>query len=166
MAFFGYVCYNELGKTGIQRKGELRMELRISEYLSNIKEYDGAMLSADLRCACGADEFQFFHTGKQTKGIFSALIVQKNKQLTVNAVCPRCNCSIIVFDSAKDGAKPKEKEYPDDFTAFASGKIPGQFPVRIKYNYEPEHFKTNRFENCFIYIVGRDGKEKHALIEE
>ena len=129
------------------------MQLRTLEYLSNIEEYGDTAISANLKCACGASEFRFFHTGKQTKGIFAAFIVRKQGQLVLKAECPRCQKSMIVFDSTKDGVQPKEKDFPDDFAVFASSKVPERFPVRIKYNYQPENFKSNRFESCFVYIV-------------
>ena len=147
------------------------MKLRIMEYLSNIIESDGVTLSANLQCTCGATEFQFYHTGKQTKGILAPFIVGKQGQLVLKAECPHCLNSIIVYDSSKDSSNPKAKDSATEFIPFNSNKVSKQFPIVIKYNYFPEKLKieesySNYFENCFIYIVDKSGGETKALIEE
>lgn len=147
------------------------MNLRILDYLTNITERDGVTLSANLQCTCGETEFQFFHTGKQTKGILAPFIVRKEQQLVVKAVCPKCLNTIIVYDSAKDGSDAKVTDYANEFVSFVSNKLPKQFPIVIKYNYFPEKLKiggiySNQFENCYMYIIDKDGNEGRALIEE
>ena len=146
------------------------MRLRILAYLDNVQEYEGVALSAKLKCTCGATKFQFFHTGTQTRGILSPWIVRKQHQLRLKAVCAWCKESVIVYDSTVDGARPQAQAVEKEFVPLDSKKVPKQFPVVLKYNYEPEQFKTegtysNCFENCFIYLVDENGKEK-ALIEE
>lgn len=147
------------------------MKFRILDNLTNIKEYNGVSLSANLQCSCGGTEFQFWHTGKQTKGILSPFIVRNKHPLVLKAVCPNCHHSIIVYDSGTDGADAHIEDCVKKFELFDSNKVSKQFPVVIKYNYLPEKFKTgerysNEFENCFIYIIDKNGKEEKALIEE
>ncbi len=147
------------------------MTLRILDYLTNIAECDGVSLSAHLQCTCGGNKFQFLHTGKQTKGILAPFIIRKNHPLVLKAICPCCQNSIIVYDSAKDGAHAQNKNVAKEFETFVSNKVANPFSVVIKYNYLPENFKigeqySNQFENCFIYIIDENGKEKKALIEE
>ncbi len=147
------------------------MELRILDYLTNIEEFNGVSFSANLKCTCGATEFQFLHTGKQTKGIFAPFIVKKEHQLILKAVCHSCKNSIIVYDSVKDGANSPKASSAHEFVPFVSNKLPNQFSVVIKYNYFPEKIKigevySNQFENCFIYIIDKNGREGKTLIEE
>lgn len=147
------------------------MKLRILDYLTNICEQDGAALCADLCCACGGRAFEIYHSGKQTKGILSPYIVRKKNRLAVKAVCTKCGCSIVLFDSGTDGARAVPATDQAAFIPFLLPKFANnQFPVRIKYNYLPENFKaggdyTNRFENCFIYLLIHDNKEL-SVVEE
>ena len=145
------------------------MKLRILDYLTDIKEVNGVALSANLQCSCGSTKFAFFHTGKQTKGIFAPYIIKKNNQLVLKAKCNRCNNEIVVYDSQIDGAKPKAANESREFTSFVLPKS-SEFEVIIKYNYLPENIiesggYSNRFENCFIYLL-ENNKESKALIEE
>ena len=147
------------------------MKLRILEFLSNIQEYNGASISANLCCTCGNNKFVFSHTGKQTKGIFAPYIIKKNDQLILQAKCTCCGKNIEVYNSTIDGAKPKAQEPSIDFLPFVIPKATAnKFEVIIKYNYWPENLRSdnqysNKFENCFIYIIDH-GKETKALIEE
>lgn len=147
------------------------MRLRIWDYLANVEEFNGVSISANLQCTCGATEFQFSHTGKQTKGILAPFIIRKKKQLVLKAVCSRCQNSIIVYDSTKDGEKVRTADSDYAFAPFSTKEISRPFPVVIKYNYWPEKMKTgewysNEFQNCFIYIADKNGKAEKALIEE
>lgn len=146
------------------------MRLRLLDHLYNIQEYNGVAISANLKCSCGTTEFQFVHTGMQTKGILRPFIVRKHQQLVLKAVCPHCGRNIIVFDSSIDGEPSQIRDIKSEFVPFVSNKAPNHFAVVIKYNYFPENFKTegvysNCFENCYIYLIDKKGKEK-ALIEE
>ncbi len=145
------------------------MKLRILDYLTDIEEINGVAFSAKLQCSCGSTKFVFLHTGKQTKGIFTPYIIKKSNQLALKAKCNRCNNEIVVYDSQVDGAKPKAAKGSREFTPFVIPKSP-EFEVIIKYNYLPENITesgeySNRFENCFIYLLEND-KETNALIEE
>ena len=147
------------------------MKLRIVENLINIKNIEDTLLTANLQCTCGATEFKFSHTGKQTKGILSSYIVKKKGQLKLKAICPCCGRVIIVYDSTKDGVNPRDKGSYNEFVPLVSEKLPSKFPIVIKYNYFPEKFKfedtySNHFEMCFIYILDEFGNEGKPLIEE
>ena len=147
------------------------MKLRLSDYLDDISEHNGVAISSKLRCTCGNSLFEFFHTGKQTKGILAPYIIRKNKQLILQAKCRSCGKTIEVFNSSLDGSRTKAQVGTYEFTAFALPKSnSSEFEVVIKHNYFPEKFKengeySNSFENCLVYIV-QDGKEGKALIEE
>lgn len=147
------------------------MRLRLLDYLDDISEYNGVSLSAKLRCTCGNSTFEFFHTGKQTKGVLAPYIIRRNKQLILHAKCRNCGKTIEAFNSTLDGSRAKEQAGTYEFTAFALPKSKASiFEVVIKYNYFPDKIKengeySNSFENCLIYII-KDGKESKALIEE
>ena len=112
----------------------------------------------------------FSHTGKQTNGILAPYIIKKNKQLILQAKCMCCGKNIEVYNSTIDGAKPKAQEPSIDFLPFVIPKATAnKFEVIIKYNYWPENLRSdnqysNKFENCFIYIIDH-GKETKALID-
>ena len=147
------------------------MKLRLLDYLDDISEYNGVAISSKLRCTCGNSTFEFFHTGKQTKGVLAPYIIRRNKQLILHAKCRNCGKTIEIFNSTLDGSRAKAQVGTYEFTAFALPKSKGtEFEVVVKYNYFPEKVKendeySNSFENCFIYIV-ENGKECKALIEE
>ena len=147
------------------------MKLRVLDYLTNIKEHNGVSLEANLQCSCGATEFRFLHTGKQTKGVLVPFITRKEHQLVLKAVCPCCQNSIIVYNSVEDGDHAHATSSAFAFIPFTSNKVSKQFPVVIKYNYLPEKMRigeqySNQFESCFIYIIDKNGKEGKPLIEE
>ena len=151
--------------------GGVVMKLRMLDFLTDLKEVNGVALSARLQCTCGCSDFRFFHTGKQTKGILAPLIIKKNGQLALKAVCHSCGNSIIVYDSEIDGARAHTNGLTSEFIPFVSKSFPYNLSVVVKYNYFSDNFKngevySNQFENCCIYIVNDSGKEGKALIEE
>lgn len=147
------------------------MTLRTLDYLTNIQEYDGVAISADLQCSCGCNSFSFQYKGKQTKGILAPYIIKSNKQLAIKATCEHCQNSFVLYDSSKDGSTPKACADETNFVPFVLPKSNEKFyKAIIKYNYRPEKIKcenqySNQFENCFVYLLRQNGKEE-ALIEE
>ncbi len=147
------------------------MKLRIYDFLSDIKEYDGVAMEGRLSCTCGGNKFEFSHTGKQTKGILAAHVVSLKGQLALKAKCVHCGNSFVVYDSSKDGAQPQNVTADYQFKPFVLPKSPTNFyKAKVMYNYCAENFKadglyTNEFEDCLVYIVDDNGKEM-ALIEE
>ena len=107
----------------------------------------------------------------QWNEILAPYIIKKNKQLILQAKCTCCEKNIEVYNSTIDGSKPKTIEQSIDFLPFIIPKTSAdKFEVIIKYNYLPENITesgeySNRFENCFIYLLEND-KETKALIEE
>ena len=151
--------------------GGVVLKLRILDFLTDLKEVNDVALSARLQCTCGCSDFRFLHTGKQTKGILAPLIIKKNGQLALKAVCHSCGNSIIVYDSKIDGARAHTNGFTSEFVPFVSKSFPHNLSVVVRYNYFPEKFKngdaySNQFENCFIYILYDSGKQGKALIEE
>ena len=147
------------------------MKLRTLDFLTDIQEVNGVALSAKVQCSCGATKFHFFHTGKQTKGIFSPYIIRHKRQLLLKAVCPICKNAIILYDSTQDGASADKKRSACECKPFETNTLSSPFAIAIKYNYFPDNLKmngvySNQFENCFIYILDDNGKEGKALIEE
>ena len=147
------------------------MKLRTLDCLTNIQEHNGVAISADLKCPCGCDTFSFQYKGKQTKGILAPYIVKRNNQLVLKAICKHCENSFVLYDSSKDGSSPKTCIDETNFVPLVLPKSGQDFyKVIVKYNYLLEKMKfenqySNRFENCFIYVLDQNGKEK-ALIEE
>lgn len=76
-------------------------KLKILDYLINICEFDGVAIEGNLQCSCFCNSFSIYHSGKQTKGIWSPFLVRKNKQLCIKAVCSCCGKSIIIYDFKK-----------------------------------------------------------------
>lgn len=156
--------------TFTQRRG-MFVVLRILEYLTNVRECNGASVLAELRCHCGCSSFAFSYRGKQTKGILAPYIVKSKGQLTLKATCDACGEDIIVYASDKDGANPDIHIKNIDFTPFIIPGVNASFnTVTLKYNYRPEKMKTgnlysNFFENCFVTALNYAGKEI-VLIEE
>ena len=148
------------------------MTLQLLKYLTDVKEINGVAISGKLQCSCGEKAFQFYHTGKSTKGIISPYIVKKDRQLILIAKCPQCNNEIEVYNSTKDGVNARPRDKIEEFAPLVIQKSKSSyFPVIVKYNYFLENIKygntySNLFENCFIYILNDDGKEGKALIEE
>ena len=147
------------------------MKLRTIDYLSNIQEYNGCSISANLKCNCGCETFSFHFKGKQTKGIFAPCIIKLRNQLVLKCTCEHCNASFILYDSSIDGSFPKTHTNENNFFPFVLPSSDHIFhKVVVKYNYFPDKMNfenqySNQFENCFIYILNKNGKEK-ALIEE
>lgn len=149
------------------------MKLRPLDYLTDIEERidrNFASIATKLKCSCGSTKFNYYHTGKQTKGILSPFIVKKDGQLQIKAICPVCQNTIELYNSNQDGVNFEPTNASTEFQQFVANKITNPFSVVLKYNYYTDNLKnedgyTNQFENCFIYIVDEKGKEK-ALIEE
>jgi len=139
-------------------------KLRIINNLEIVKEIDNVAISGKLKCSCNCSEFYIYHTGKQTKGIFSPDIINKNGQLVIKTKCTQCNEELIILDSTIDGIKPKIKE-KSEFNNFVIKNNIDKFKITIYYNYNEENFKTNKFENCFIDIENKNLKNEKRIVE-
>ncbi|MBQ9745817.1 MAG: hypothetical protein IJW21_03245 [Clostridia bacterium] len=144
----------------------------ILPYLTNIKEYSGfnketlknepCAIEATLACSCGSNKFKIIHTGKQTKGILAPLIINKEKQLRVTAVCPECPNRIEIYNSSEDN-------YTNDFSDFSFSNI-SVWQIKLMYNYFPQKMKIEgnysaSFKDVFIDIFTENHKPKR-LIEQ
>ena len=142
----------------------MEQKLRILDNLVNIKEHNNVALEGDLICNCGNQYFKIYHSGKQTKGILAPFLVNKNKQIIIEARCTCCNENIVIYDNSLDGAKKNSFErlplqlfdiLDDDYC----------FKIHMMYNYYEENFKTNAFEECFIEISNSKFKKPRRLYE-
>lgn len=139
--------------------------LRIMEYLTNIQEIECVAMTADVQCSCGGKLFSISHTGKQTRGIFAANLVRKNKQIAIKIICSECNHSILLYDSTTDGEDKKASDIRHPFCEFVLPKSNMKiYPVKVSYNYMHEKMKSNDFVNCMVDIIV-NGKEIRVLEE-
>ncbi len=146
--------------------------LRILPNLDGIINHEDAALEGNVACPCGHHAFYLEHTGKQTKGIFSAHLVLKNSQLKVIAICSTCGNKITLYDSTLDGLKPKP--VLDNIYQYEKFLLKGKqeyFQIHMMYNYIEGNLKdengaySNAFSECFIEIHNEKNK-KMRLIEE
>ncbi len=136
-------------------------ELKTLKNLKNIVNIDNVSLKGTLYCDCGNESFYIYHTGKVTKGILAPYLIKKNKQLVVAAKCSCCGNLITIYNSndiIKSENIEKEK--------FIIPNVDGKFHITLMYNYYPNNFKTNLYENLFIDIINNDMKKAKRLIEE
>ena len=147
-------------------------KLSILPYLTNIKEYSGlnigtlknepCAIEATLACSCGNDKFKIIHTGKQTKGILAPLIINKEKQLRVIAVCPECAKRIEIYNSS-------EYNHRNDFSDFSFANT-SVWQIKLMYNYYNHKMKfegeySDSFEDFFADIFTENNKPKRLLEE-
>lgn len=146
--------------------------LPILPYLTNIKEYSGlnkgtlknepCAIEGTLACSCGCDKFKILHTGKQTKGIFSALVVKKEKQLRVIAICAECGNKIEIYNSSEDINR-------NDFSDFSFSNN-SVWQIKLMYNYFHQKMKfkgdySDSFEDFYADIFSENQKPKRLLEE-
>lgn len=147
-------------------------KLSILPYLTNIKEYSGlnkgtlknesCAIEATLTCSCGNDKFKIIHTGKQTKGILAPLIINKEKQLRVIAVCPECANRIEIYNSSEDNSRNNFSDF-----SFSNTSV---WQIKLMYNYFHQKMKfegyySDSFEDFFADIFTENNKPKRLLEE-
>ena len=139
-------------------------ELRIMDNLEIVEEIDNVALKGILKCNCGCNEFYIYHTGKQTKGIFSSDIVKHKKQVVINVQCVNCKEIFKIFDSTFDGIKPIDaKQY--EFKKLVLKKDIDTFEIIMMYNYCKEDYKTNKFVDCFIDVESEKLNKSKRIYE-
>ena len=139
-------------------------KLRIIGNLTNIIEHNNAALEGDLICECGNPYFKIYHSGKQTKGILAPYLINKNKQISIEAKCICCGNSLTIYDNRLDGVK----KFNSDIVLKQLLNISNDkctFKLHLMYNYIKEHFKTNLFEECYIDISNSEFKKPRRLYE-
>ena len=147
-------------------------KLSILPYLTNIKEHKGlnketfenepCAIEGALTCSCGNNKFKIIHTGKQTKGILAPLIIKKEKQLRVMAVCPECANRIEIYNSSGDNHR-------NDFSDFSFSNT-SVWQIKLMYNYYLCKMKfegdySDSFEDFFANIFTESHKPKRLLEE-
>lgn len=139
-------------------------QLRIIDNLKIIEEHDDVAMSGHLICDCGCKSFEIFHTGKKTRGIFSAYLVKKDKQIVIKTVCNQCGKSFVIYDSKTDGLYPLiTEEYLEQ--KFRLKNDDETYEIVMMYNYYPKDFKTNQFYDLFIKIQNSEIKKFRPLYE-
>ena len=138
------------------------MELSIKKYFEVIEEYDGVSVVGNLKCSCGGNYFSVYHTGKQTKGIFSSYVKKENKQILIEAKCDSCGKNISVYDTNIDGEKPLMIEHSESKQFFYKGV--SNFKIKIYLNYYREYYMTNKFISIYIHLF--DNNDKRIVLYE
>ena len=141
----------------------LMNQLRIIDSLHILEERDNAALAGKVVCHCGCDKFSIFHTGKQTRGVLFTDLVKSNGQIQIDVKCEYCKSSFTIFDTTVDGRKPSIARKGEIKQLCIKGI--STFEIQMYYNYYPENFKTNRFEDCIIE-VSNPALRKNKIIYE
>lgn len=139
------------------------MDLSFKDFFVIEEEHDKVSVCGSLKCSCGMEKFLINHTGKQTKGILSPHIKKMQKQILIDAKCPKCGRTIQIYDNTIDGEK----------VAIASTlerkqflyKNMSEFKIKIVLNYYEENYMTNKFVTIYVYLIDDNGK-KIVLYEE
>ncbi len=133
--------------------------MRLEKNLENVIEHDHVALEADLICDCKNNQFMISHSGILKKKLFGGLTLnKKEKQIVIKAKCLDCSKTYILYDSTKDGCVPKGTAL-SDFEQLTLKDGTCKFQINMKYNYNPEDFKTDKFQMIFIDVKKKDGKE-------
>ncbi len=137
-------------------------KLTIFDYLVDVEAREKNAIRGTLRCSCGNDYFKIYYYGKRTRGILSPDIIRLNKRIVVLAHCELCdktydfdnlNLSKIQFN--------EQSKITHDLIAYDDVK----HKIRFSFNYFPEKFKSNDFEDLVIEIL-HNNKKWRAIVEE
>lgn len=132
------------------------MDLSFKKNFIIEEEHDKIAVCGNLKCDCGCDEFKIFHTGKQTKGIFSSHLKKEEKQILIEAKCAKCGKNIKLYDTSIDGEKPTTISHFDEKQFIYKNNE--EFKVKIFLNYYEENYMTNKFVSIYIHLVDDKGK--------
>ena len=138
------------------------MELTFKNNFVIDEEVKDISVVGHLKCSCGSEEFNIFHTGKQTKGILAPHIQKKDKQILVEAILSDCGKKIQIYDSSFDGENPKDISHPESNKLLIKGN--DKFKLKICLNYNKGNYLTNKFFTIYIYGIG--GKKDIVIYEE
>lgn len=127
------------------------------------EEHDKVAVGGRLICDCGCEMFDIYHTGKQTKGILSSHIVEKDKQIFIEAKCSKCGKIIQIYDSSLDDEKISRFSSLEK-QQFSHKEITS-FKVKIFLNYYEENYLTNKFVSIYIHLID-DNKKEIVLYEK
>lgn len=133
------------------------MDLSFKDFFVIEEEHDKVAVSGNLKCSCGMDKFLVYHTGKQTKGILSPYIKKMDKQILIDAKCPKCGRTIQIYDNTIDGEKPAMASVLERKQFLY--KDMSEFKIKIILNYYEENYMTNKFVTIYVYLFGDNGKQ-------
>ena len=136
--------------------------LNILEFLDHIEERDKDAFRGLLTCSCGNQHFKLYYQGKRTKGILSPDIIKLNDHLKIEAVCTSCLKKIEIYDALSRQSSKEIK--PDPISYIPFDDLPHK--IRLSYNYLPEHYKTDLFEDIFIEINRNEKDKWHMIVED
>ena len=140
--------------------------MRLQNNLVITERHNKDALAADLVCDCQNKNFTIYHSGVFKKGLFGIeyTLHKKNKQLFIQAICPKCGNQYIIFDSSSDGSKPSKQNTLD-----ANDKIiinnQDSFAINLKYNYYPQNYQTDIWEGFYIDITPENSKKEYRIWE-
>lgn len=136
--------------------------LIIFDHLVDVETREKNAIRGTLRCSCGNDYFKIYYYGKRSRGILSSDIIRLNKRIVVLAHCELCdrtfgfdnrNLSKIQFN--------EQSKITHDLIAYDEEK----HKIRFSFNYYPEKFKSNDFEDLIIEIFQKN-KKWRTIVEE
>ena len=133
------------------------MDLSFKDFFVIEEQHDKEAVSGNLKCSCGMDKFLVYHTGKQTKGILSPYIKKMDKQILIEAKCPKCGRTIQIYDNTIDGEKPAMASVLERKQFLY--KDMSEFKIKIILNYYEENYMTNKFVTIYVYLFDDIGKQ-------
>ena len=133
------------------------MDLSFKDFFVIEEEHDKVAVCGNLKCSCGMDKFLVYHTGKQTKGILSPYIKKMDKQILIDAKCPKCGRTIQIYDNTIDGEKPAMASVLERKQFLY--KDMSEFKIKIILNYYEENYMTNKFVTIYVYLFDDNGKQ-------
>ena len=133
------------------------MDLSFKDFFVIEEEHDKVAVSGNLKCSCEMDKFLVYHTGKQTKGILSPYIKKMDKQILIEAKCPKCGRTIQIYDNTIDGEKPAMASVLERKQFLY--KDMSEFKIKIILNYYEENYMTNKFVTIYVYLFDDNGKQ-------
>jgi hypothetical protein len=137
-------------------------KLTIFDHLVDVDEREKNAIRGTLRCSCGNGYFKIYYYGKRTRGILSPDITRLNKRIVFLAHCELCdksyefdnrNLSKILFN--------EQSIITQDLIVYDDEK----HKIRLSFNYFPEKFKSNDFEDLIVEIFQKKNKWK-VVVEE
>jgi hypothetical protein len=137
-------------------------KLTIFDHLVDVDEREKRAIRGILRCSCGNDYFKIYYYGKRTRGILSPDIIRLNKRIVVLAHCELCD-KTYGFDNRNQSKIQfnEQLKITQDLIAYDDVK----HKIRFSFNYFPEKFKSNDFEDLIVETFDKN-KKWRTIVEE
>lgn len=133
-------------------------------FTNEINHHDVA-LEADFECECGGNTFFIQHSGVLHKGIFGSVSIGKRRnQLIIKCSCSKCLKEYILFDSTKDGIRPKGIPINELSSLCIKGE--NEFQIKLKYNFLKENYKSEQFEMFFLEVKTPQSNKYISICEQ